>query len=184
MKTWEDSLCKAAIALALLGFLATFAISYRSAGLADGLAIGEAELDDFKASIGHGDKIRFSADGEGTYAGFARRYGWIAGLFGIATLALLISRFQKQAQVTMAGLAIAVLSSLFILYQLRQLIRDKTLMEPYFWEAPRNRFAFQTITYDWLMVGLTCFLVISIVVLSIVPISRVISETKTAQTPS
>lgn len=146
--------------------------------MADGLAVGDARIDQLEASIGYPDKISFSGGGESTYAGFARQYGWIALLFGIAALSVFASRFQKQAQVAMAELATALLSSLFILYQLRQLIRDKAILEPYFWESPRNHFALQTITYDWLLVGLTCVSVVSIASLSIGSIRKVFAKRK------
>ena len=175
MKKWEDNLSKAAIALALLGFLMTFAISYRSAGMAEGLQVGDANLDEFRTEIGY-KKIQFSGDGEGTYVGFARYYGWLTWLFGIVTLSTLVGRVQQQAPLAMTGLVIALVSGLLILYQLRQLIRDKAFMEPYFWEAPRNRFAFQTIIYDWLLVGPTCFLIMFIAPSGIVLVRKVLAE--------
>lgn len=153
MYGWYEHLSKVAIMFAVIGFLATFAISYQSAGLAEGLTVGEMELDEFKASIGDTSKIHFAADGEGTYVRFARDYGLMAWLFGIATLSMLAGRFQKNGQITMSGSVAALVSCLLILYKLRLLIRDKAIMEPYLWEAPRNAFAHSTIVYDWILVG-------------------------------
>ncbi len=154
MQVWHEHLGKVAIMLAMIGFLATFAISYQSAGLAEGLTVGEMELDEFKASVGDASRIQFASDGEGTYVRFARDYGLMAWLFGIATLSMLVGRFQKHEQITLTGLAVASISLLFILYKLRLLIRDKAIMEPYFWEAPRNAFAHSTIAFDWILVAI------------------------------
>jgi uncharacterized membrane protein YkvI len=155
MQGWHEHLSKVAILLAMIGFLATFAISYQSAGLAEGLSVGEMELDEFKASIGDTSKVHFAADGEGTYIRFARDYGLMAWLFGVATLSMLAGRFQKHGQITLAGLVAAIVSLLFILYKLRLLIRDKAIVEHYFWEAPRNAFAHSTVAYDWILVGIS-----------------------------
>jgi hypothetical protein len=155
MHGWYEYLSKVAIMLAVIGLLATFAISYQSAGLAEGLSVGEMELDEFKASIGDTSKIHFAADGAGTYARLARDYGLMACLFGIATLSMLVGRFQKHGQITMSGSVAVLVSCLLILYKLRLLIRDKAIMEPHFWEAPRNAFAHSTIAYDWIIVGIS-----------------------------
>lgn len=176
MQSWADHLSKGAIVLAMIGFFATFAISYRSAGLAEGLTVGEIELNEFKASIGNASKVHFAADGEGTYFRFARDYDLMTWLFGLAVLSMIAGRFQQRTKGAVVVFAVTLVSFTFILYKLSLLIRDKAIMESYFWEAPRNRFAYQTITYDWLLAGLTCCLMISVAALSVGPIRKLIAE--------
>ena len=46
MNVWIDYLTKISITLAVIGFLMSFAISYRSYGLAEGLTVGKQELEE------------------------------------------------------------------------------------------------------------------------------------------
>lgn len=151
MRRCEDKLGKAAIALALLAFLTTLAISYRSAGMAEGLQVAETELDELRTASGY-NKIQFSGDGEGTYVTFTRYYGWLAWLF--ATVAALLILGQYGTSLTPLWLLLALLGVALAtsLYFLRTIILDKSYVSESFWEAPRNRFAHETIAIDWILV--------------------------------
>lgn len=159
MKVWIDYLTKNLITLAVIGFLMSFAISYRSYGLAEGLTVGEQELEEFKTEIGYVSAISSSGRASGTYDDFAVDYGWLSLLVGICVVAILLIRIEFHIQATIISYALAGLSVLLILYKLRILIRDKAWVEPYFWEVPRNAFAHLTITYDWILIAITTLLI-------------------------
>ncbi len=127
--------------------------------IAEGLAVGEKELEQFKSDIGYDPGIRFSGAIGGTYDHFAVDYGWLACLYGICIAAILLTRWGVHPHVINISNVFAGLSFLLILYTLRILIRDKAMVESFFWEGPRNAFAQLTITYDWLLVVLTVFLI-------------------------
>lgn len=168
MKVWIDYLTKMSVTLAVIGFLMSFAISYRSYGLAEGLTLGEKELEEFKTEIGYEAAIRFSGGIGGTYDHFAVDYGWLSWLFGICVVAILLIRIELHIHATIISYALAGLSVLLVLHKLRILIRDKTWVEPYFWETPRNAFAHLTITYDWILIAITLLLIaiqLSVIVL-------------------
>lgn len=169
MNVWIDYLTKISITLAVIGFLMSFAISYRSYGLAEGLTVGKQELEEFKTQIGY-DTIQFSGGIGGTYDHFAIDYGWLSWLFGICVVAILLSRIKLHIPTVIIGFALTGLSAFFILYKLRILIRDKGGVESSFWEAPRNAFAHLTITYDWILFAIT-FLLIAIQ-LSVIVLNR------------
>lgn len=67
MKTWIDYLTKLSIAIAVIGFLISFAISYKSQGMAEGLIVGEKELKEFKKQIHYDTSNPFSGGVRGTY---------------------------------------------------------------------------------------------------------------------
>jgi hypothetical protein len=168
MNRWQEYLGKAAIALALMGFLTTFAISYRSAGMAEGFRVAESELDEFKAQIGYSDKIRLSGQGFGTYDVFARHYGWLVWLFASTTAILIWDRYRTSSTLPLSGVGLVGIAMATALYHLRTLIRDKLYVEVVFWEAPRNKFAYDTIALDWILVALA-------VVIFVFQIPRIVS---------
>ncbi|MGQ0540284.1 MAG: hypothetical protein ACT4O9_00370 [Blastocatellia bacterium] len=141
------------LAITISAFLLSFAISFQSRGLDQGLVIGEHQLDEFQAKLGV-EKIIFSIHGYRTYELFASSYGLISFLFALilgAIIAQLILTKRRQLLVF-----IFILNSLVsapILYNLRFLIRDKQMVEESFWETPGNAFARLTISYDWVLVS-------------------------------
>lgn len=160
---------KLSITLAVIGFLMSFAISYRSYGLAEGLTVGEQELGAFKTKIGYDTSLKFSGGMGGTYDHFAIDYGWLSWMFGVCVVAILLSRIKINIPYVIIGFILAGLSLFIILYKLRILIRDKRGVESYFWEAPRNAFAQLIITYDWILVAIALLLIavqLSVIVLS------------------
>jgi hypothetical protein len=166
MQDWRNHFEKTAVAIAILGYLVSFSLAYRSYGMAEGLKVAALELEEFKTQIEYKDTIDLGTSIYGTYDHLAIEYGWLTWLFGISTLAIAISRLRPPF--TMPSLVTAGVSNVFVLYLLRLSMRDKAIMEPYFWEAPRNHFAFQTITYDWLLSGIACFLIFVVTGMAII----------------
>ncbi|MEQ1644188.1 MAG: hypothetical protein ABL959_12145 [Pyrinomonadaceae bacterium] len=147
-------MAKFAIAVALTGFAMSFAITYKSDGLHEGLSVGKQELDDhFAAEHDFGEKIQFSG-GMGTYQLFSIKYGWITWMFGVCVLGGILMYFTPHVRESITICGFAGFPIFSILYSLRSLIRDKTIVEAYFWEAPRNVFAKATIAYDWVLVAI------------------------------
>ncbi len=72
MKVWIDYLTKMSVTLAVIGFLMSFAISYRSYGLAEEIDdMAKKNLKSFKQKYGYEAAIRFSGGIGGTYDHFA-----------------------------------------------------------------------------------------------------------------
>jgi len=165
MRALTDHLQKIVIALAVLGYLASFALSYRSYGMAEGLNVGAQELEEFKTRIGYEDTIHFSGSSMGTYDHLALEYGWLSWFFGISAIAIVAGRLLNS--IAILALVISGFAQLGVLYQLRQLIRSKMAVDELFWAPTRNQFASQTITYDWIFVVLASLLVLLILVLLI-----------------
>jgi hypothetical protein len=143
-----------ALAAALSGFAMSFAITYKSDGLYEGLSVGEQKLDEhFAAEHAFGEKVQFSG-GMGTYQRFSTEYGWLTWLFGVCVIAAVLIRFSPHIHVTIISFGCAGFANLSILYKLRSLIYVKATVEAFFWEAPRNAFAKATIAYDWVLAAL------------------------------
>ncbi|MBK6724992.1 MAG: hypothetical protein IPG58_17515 [Acidobacteria bacterium] len=143
-----------ALAAALSGFASSFAITYKSDGLHEGLSVGKQELDEhFAAEHDFGEKIQFSG-GMGTYQRFSIEYGWLTWLFAVCVIAAVLIRFSPHIHVTIIRFGCAGFAVLSILYKLRSLIYVKATVEAFFWEAPRNAFAKATIYYDWALIAL------------------------------
>jgi hypothetical protein len=139
--------------------------------MAEGLTIGEQELEVFKTKVGY-DTILFSGGIGGTYDHFAIDYFWLFILFGICVAVLILVRSELHIYITITGYALSGLSVLLLLYKLRILIRDKAIVEQPFWDAPRNAFAHSTITYDWVLVAITLLLVVSQLSILILQINK------------
>jgi hypothetical protein len=135
------------IGLGLCGFLISFAISFQSAGLGQGLEIGDAELQRYR--IQHGEEAnRFSGAVQNTHQRMASDYMAISvSFFLIAAIAVvqILSGHLRQIVFPLLSIVAAAVAANF----LRILIRDKTGVEDSFYEAPRNAFVKLTITYDW-----------------------------------
>ena len=154
MKAWTKYLAMFALAVALTGFAMSFAISYKSDGLHEGLSVGDKELHErFAAEHGFDEKVNFSGGGMGTYESFSIEYSWIAWMFGVCVFAAVLIRFSPHLHATIISCGVAGIAIFTILYKLRLLIGDKAIMEAFFWEHPRNAFAKATIDYDWTLVA-------------------------------
>lgn len=154
MKAWTKYFAMFALAVALSGFAMSFAITYKSDGLYEGLSVGNQELDEhFAAEHGLGEKIQFSG-GMDTYQLFTIQYGWIGWMFSVCVVAAVLMFFTPHVRESITICGFAGLPIFSILYSLRFLIRDKTIVGASFWEAPRNAFAKATIVYDWILVTL------------------------------
>jgi hypothetical protein len=149
-----------AIVLAAFGFLLSYSISVRSSGMAEGLAVGDQELQRFKAEIGY-RQPQVSSGIKGTYESFNEDYGYLAALFSILVLAALFLHiknqfFEKEISAAILVQVLCVFSTIFIFLKLRELIVSKSsfLIDRSFFEVPRNFFANATITYDWILMVL------------------------------
>ena len=150
-------LSRVTLIVAICGFLLSFAMTFQSLGLSQGLNIGDKELDEYRESIGQ-NTIKFSVSGGkgcGTYCELAARYGLVSSLFlMVGAAAAFQRRNQSPRRKAIAGIVILT-SSGFVLCILWGLIRIKQWVDEGFWEAPRNAFAQLTITFDWVLVPLT-----------------------------
>jgi hypothetical protein len=180
MKGWIDYLTKISITLAVVGFLMSFAISCRSYGLAEGLTIGEQELEVFKTKIGY-DTIRLSGGIGGTYDHFAIDYFWLLILFGVCGAVLILIRSELHIYITITGYVLSGSAVLLLLYKLRILIRDKAFVDQQFWEAPRNAFAHSTVTYDWILITITFLLIVSQLNILILQMNKKIATDKSTR---
>ena len=153
MRSWTKYLAMFALTVALTGFAMSFAISYKSDGLHEGLSVGDKELHErFAAEYGFDEKVNFSG-GMGTYERFSIEYGSIYWMFGVCVFAAVLIRFSPHLDLTIISCGVGGIAIFTILYKLRLLIDVKTTVEAFFWEAPRNAFAKATIDYDWTLVA-------------------------------
>ena len=161
------TIAAAALIFALGGFFLSAALSFQSVGLAQGLTIGDTQLEEYRAQQG----IRFSGQGYETYDRVASEYRMLALLFFIvAGLCLVQLIFGERL-----GMLIPVSCLLFsamIVINLQAQIRDKSLIEEWVLDAPRNGFFKMTMTYDWVLV----VLVAGIVATSIALIVRIVRD--------
>jgi hypothetical protein len=161
-----DLSLKVGFILALCSFLLCFAISFQSVGLSQGLGIGDRALEEYRTQKGE-ELIVFSGQGFNTYDRIAIEYGWLSFLFGLIALvsaARLLIRTQRLLYLACSTVG---LSSLLILYKLRQLILDKSMVEDLFFEAPRNHLLKLTVDYDWILVALTLSIILALILPSL-----------------
>lgn len=144
------------IVLGLCGFLISFAISFQSLGLGQGLEIGDAELE--RIRYGEGENP-FGYSVQNTHQRMASDYGAISAFFLLiavtAAVQILFARL-RQILLPLFSIASAAVAANF----LRILIQDKTGVEESFYEAPRNAFVKLTIAYDWFFLILIAVVVL------------------------
>jgi hypothetical protein len=156
------------IVLGLCGFLVSFALSFQSLGLGQGLEIGDAELE--RILYGEG-KNPFSVSVETTHRRMASDYAAISVSFVLIAVIgafQLLSRRFKQVAFPLLSIASAAVGANF----LRVLIRDKTSVEDFFYQAPRNEFVKLTIAYDWFLLVLVAATVVCSLFLIVVIATR------------
>lgn len=145
------------IMLGLCGFLMSFAISFQSRGLGQGLEIGDAKLERIRYGEG---KNPFGVSVQNTHQRMASDYGAVSAFFLLiavtAVLQILSGQFS-QILFPLFSIAFAAVAANF----LRILIQDKTGVEEFFYEGPRNAFVKLTIAYDWFFLILAAVVVLN-----------------------
>jgi hypothetical protein len=147
-------LLKLVLVIAGVVFVFSLAIASQSYGLEQGLQIGELETDEILAS--HDIKTpQFAVDGTRTYVYLHHRYTLICFYLSMVIVGCLFAFDRKNKDLGgIVSTAFGAIGSLLSLYVLKGMIRDNSLVSPYFWDVPRNAFAKITIFYDWVFVAL------------------------------
>ncbi len=143
--------------VAVLGVLICVAITFQSIGMSQGLDVGDRALREYQLEKGE-NIIDFGVAIENSYDYVGRRYLWQSMLFGIVAAAIIFQLRARDWVSTYAALGTVCLSCLLIVYIASKLISDKGMVEGSFYDDPRNAFLRQTITFDWLLIGIAIVL--------------------------
>lgn len=145
------------IVLGLCGFLTSFAISFQSLGLGQGLKIGDAEVEQIQHGRG---KNPFGYTVQNTHQRMASDYGAISAFFlliAVTAAVQILFGNLKQILPPLVSMASAAVVANF----LRILIQDKHGVEESFYEAPRNTIVKLTLAYDWFFLILVAAVVLN-----------------------
>lgn len=150
--------------IAVLGLLISFAVTFQSIGLAEGLRIGDREFVEHKRSNGE-PVIQFSGGDGNSYDHVGPLYAWMSILFGVISIT---TGFQLLRSKRSYGWVVLIMTCcMLISYLLSRLLRDKHAVDETFYDVSRNGFLSTTITLDWLLLGIA----VSILVLQAIPIA-------------
>lgn len=143
-------LTSSVLVFGLCGFLTSFALSFQSQGLGQGLAIG-AELERIRYGEGNNP---FGYSVQNTHQHMAPDYWAISVSFTVIAILSAVQLLSGQVTKTVFPL-VSIAPAAIVANFLRTLIRDKAGVEDSFYEAPRNHFVELTIAYDWFLLILT-----------------------------
>jgi hypothetical protein len=155
---------------AACGFLISFAITFQSIGLSQGLNIGDKEFEEYLRRI-ELDQISFTVFGGtcaaycsvsggpcGEYCYLSSIYAIICFLFTVILVASLLWTCSRNTRTMPIVFMPTMIALALMLYNLQFLLRTKLIEESFFRGIPRNAFAELTITYDWVFISLAVFL--------------------------
>jgi len=151
---WKKKAVKCGAILSIIAAFYAFILESRSRGMDDAFRVAEKELTEHWEESHKGDpKILFSVSGTPTYESLATNYGWIGLLLVMNSLSFILLR-KPPIILAVFSMLIWVASSAVAVYLLYKLILTKQLAGELFWSSPRNAFALDTITYDWVLTGI------------------------------
>ncbi len=154
---------KISLGLALIAFIICLSLSFESYGFDAGYELAQKK---YENPIG---KINFSDHGPRTYEYLAEKYGlitWFLVIFLIGK-SLELKSIYKNVGAKILSQTLCFSSLGLILYQIRRLILDKSLVDTAFWNEPYHILFHKSVSFDWIILSIALTLsVIQIIIVS------------------